>query len=84
MLKRNGRPCISHPRKPGGQIEVDWAGQNATIIDPDTGEIIPAYIFVAALSYGQYAYMEAFLTLDQECWITGHVKMYHFFGSVSQ
>ena len=27
-------------RKPGEQVEVDWAGAPATIIDPDTGEII--------------------------------------------
>ena len=27
-------------RKPGEQVEVDWAGDPATIIDPDTGEII--------------------------------------------
>ena len=26
-------------RKPGEQVEVDWAGDPATIIDPDTGEI---------------------------------------------
>jgi len=34
-------------RKPGEQTEVDWAGQTAEIVDRDTGEIIPAYIFVA-------------------------------------
>ena len=33
-------------RKPGEQVEVDWAGDPATIIDPDTGKIIKAYIFV--------------------------------------
>ena len=27
-------------RKPGEQVEVDWAGDPATVIDPDTGEII--------------------------------------------
>ena len=27
------------PRKAGQQIEVDWAGDPAKIIDPDTGEI---------------------------------------------
>ena len=28
-------------RKPGEQVEVDWAGDPATIIDPDTGEVLP-------------------------------------------
>ena len=45
-------------RKPGEQVEVDWAGDLATIIDPDTGEIIKAYIFVVVMTYSQYAYEE--------------------------
>ena len=38
-------PCTSHG-KPGEQIEVDWAGDPAQLIDPDTGEITKAEIFV--------------------------------------
>jgi hypothetical protein len=63
-------------RRPGELLEVDWAGQTAGIIDTDTGEIIPAYIFVAALPYSGYAYVEAFLTQNQESWITAHVNAY--------
>ena len=51
---------------------MDWAGKTAAIVDRDTGEIIPAYVFVAALSYSQYAYVEAFLSQDLESWITAH------------
>ena len=32
-------------RKPAEQVEVDWAGDPAHIIDPDTGEILDARIF---------------------------------------
>ena len=35
--------------KPGELMEVDWAGQKVSIIDSLTGEIIPAYVFVAVL-----------------------------------
>lgn len=38
-------------RKPGEQVDVDWAGDPATIIDPDTGEILKAYIFVGVMTY---------------------------------
>ena len=31
-------------RKPGEQVEVDWAGDSATIIDPVTSEIIKAFV----------------------------------------
>jgi transposase len=71
-------------RKPGEQLEVDWAGQTACIVDSGTGEIINAYVFVGVLSSSQYAYVEAFLSQNQESWITAHVNMYNFFGGVTR
>lgn len=71
-------------RKPGEQLEVDWAGQKAHIIDNDTGEIIDANIFVAVLSCSQYAYVEAFPSQNQESWITAHINAYKFFGGVTR
>ena len=71
-------------RKPGELVEVDWAGDPATIIDPDTGEILKAYIFVGVMTYSQYAYVEVFLDMKQKSWITAHVHMYEFFGGVAR
>lgn len=31
------RATMHIPRKPGEQIEVDWAGESTQLIDPDTG-----------------------------------------------
>ena len=71
-------------RKPGEQVEVDWAGDPATILDPDTGEIIKAYVFVGVMTYSQYAYVEAFLDMKQKSWINAHVHMYEYFGGVAR
>ena len=71
-------------RKPGEQVEVDWAGDPATIIDPDTGEILKSYIFVGVMTYSQYAYVEAFLDMKQRSWINAHVHMYEYFGGVAR
>ncbi|MDA8227222.1 MAG: IS21 family transposase [Desulfitobacterium hafniense] len=71
-------------RKPGEQMEVDWAGQTASIIDTDTGESIDAYVFVTVLSYSQYAYVEAFLNQNQESWITAHINAYKYFGGATR
>jgi len=71
-------------RKPGDQMEVDWAGQTACLFDTNSGEEIPAYIFVAVLSSSQYAYVEAFLSQNQECWIAAHVNAYKFFGGATR
>jgi hypothetical protein len=40
-------------RKPGELMEVDWAGQTATLTDTDTGGAMEAYIFVSALPYNR-------------------------------
>jgi len=71
-------------RKPGEMLEVDWAGKTCYIIDNVTGELIPAYIFVAALSCSQYAYVEAFLSMDMESWINAHVNAFNHFGGATR
>lgn len=71
-------------RKPGEQMEVDWAGQTMSIADNITGEIIPVYIFVSVLSYSGYAYVEAFLNRTQGSWITAHINAYSYYGGVTK
>lgn len=77
------RATMHIPRKPGQQIEVDWAGDPAHITDPDTGEVINAWLFVGVMTYSQYAFVEAFINEQQKAWITAHVHMYEFFGGVT-
>ncbi len=77
-MSRNAvQPCIL-------KIEVDWAGDPAHIIDPDTGEITKAWLFVGVMTYSQYPYVEAFLNEKQQAWITAHVHMYEYFGGVTR
>jgi transposase len=78
------RATMHIPRKPGEQTEVDWAGNPARVIDRDTGEFIPAYIFVGVLPFSMYAYAEAFPSTDMESWITAHNHMYQFFGGATR
>ncbi len=70
------------PRTPGQQIEVDWAGDTAFVIDRDTGEYIKAYVFVAAMSYSSYAYAEAFPDMKLPSWIKANVHMLEYIGGV--
>ena len=53
-------------RKPGEQVEVDWAGEPVHIIEPDTGEITEAWLFVGVMTYSQYTYVEAFFNEQQK------------------
>lgn len=73
------RATMHIPRKPGEQVEVDWAGDPARITDPDTGEITDAWLFVGVMPYSMYSYVEAFFNEKQKAWITAHVHMYEYF-----
>ena len=77
------RATMHIPRKPGEQIEVDWAGDPAHIIDPDTGEITDAWIFVGVLTYSPYAFVKAYMNEKTDNWIKAHVQMFDFFGGVT-
>ncbi len=70
--------------KPGETMQVDWAGERMGIIDTDTGEVIPVYVFVAVLPYSGYAYAEGFFDQKQDAWIRAHVHAYTFFGGVTR
>jgi transposase len=70
--------------KPGETMEVDWAGQTASVRNTDTGEPIKAYIFVAVLPYSGYTYVEAFLSQDQQSWIAAHVNAFEYFGGATR
>jgi hypothetical protein len=70
--------------KPGQRMEVDWAGDTASLKDTITGKPIPVYVFVAVLPCSGYAYAEGFLNRSQESWISAHVHAYDFFGGVTR
>ena len=73
---------INH--RPGELLEVDWAGKTASIKNTDGGDPIKAYIFVAALPYSGYGYVEAFLSEDENSWIAAHVNAYQYIGGVTR
>jgi len=78
------RATMHIPRKPGEQIEVDWAGKTMAVADCISGEVYKAYLFVGVLSYSQYAFVEAFLSQNLESWITAHMNMFRFFGGATK
>ena len=50
------------------------------VIDPDTGEALPVYVFVACLPYSNYLFAEGFYRMDEEAWVTAHIHAFSFFG----
>ena len=52
-------PVMRQRHRAGEQLFVDYAGSTIDIVDPATGEIHAAQIFVASLGACNYTYMEA-------------------------
>lgn len=71
-------------RSPGESIEVDWAGDAMVFADPLTGELRDGWVFVAALSFSAFTYVEAFADMTLASWIDGHVHAFEYFGGVGR
>ena len=70
--------------KPGDAMQVDWAGDTLSVYDSMTGEITPAYLFIAVLPCSCYVYAEAAADMRLENWLNCHVHAYEYFDGVTR
>ena len=68
----------------GEKVFVDYAGQTLPIINPHTGQITDAQIFVAVLGASNYTFAEATLSQNVQDWLGSHRRAFEFFGGVPQ
>jgi transposase len=68
----------------GEKLFVDWAGDTIGVVDPATGEVGDARIFVAALGASNFTYAEARWTETLPDWIGAHVNAFAAIGGVPQ
>jgi transposase len=70
--------------KAGEKLFIDYAGQTISIIDPSTGEIREAQLFVATLGASNYTFAEASPAQNLPSWIRSHVHAFEFFQGVPE
>ena len=75
------RMRIDH--RPAETIQVDWVGDTAEVVDPDTGELLRVYVFAGCLPYSNYLFAEGFYRTDEQAWIDAHAHMFSFFGGAT-
>jgi transposase len=63
----------------GEKLFVDFPGMTLPIVDPETGEVWQAQLFVAVLGASSYTYAEAFASQALPDWIAGHVHAFEAF-----
>jgi transposase len=78
------KPSMRLSHKGGEKVFVDYAGQTVPIVDPNTGEIYAAQIFISVLGASNYTYAEAHESQALPDWIGAHVRMFAFFGGVPE
>ena len=69
------------PRRRCGDA-ADYAGQTVEVIDPKTGEIRQAQIFVAVLGASSLTFACASFSQQLPDWIEGQTKALAYFGGV--
>lgn len=61
-------------------VEVDWSGKTMALTDPVTGQQARVYLFVAALPFSRFAFVEPALDMRQDTWLRAHVAMFDWLG----
>jgi transposase len=80
--RRQLNPVMRQQHQAGEKLFVDYAGQTVPVVDPDTGDVNAAQIFVAALGASNYTYAEAHASQSLPDWIGAHCRALAFFGGV--
>jgi transposase len=75
-------PVMRQHHAAGDKLFIDYSGKKIAIVDPATGEVKEAEIFVGVLGASNYTYAEATYTQTLPDWIGAHVRMFRFFDGV--
>lgn len=68
----------------GEKLFVDYCGPTMAVVNPSTGEIRTAQVFVAVLGASSYTYAEATWSQSLPDWIGSHARAFEFYGGVPQ
>jgi transposase len=80
--KQKQRVVMRQVHRAGEKMFTDYAGKKPHWIDPMTGELKPAELFVAVLGASNYTYAEATETQKVADWIGSNTRAVEYFGGV--
>jgi transposase len=77
-------PTLRQVYRAGEKMLTDFVGDTMELIDRNTGEVRPAYLFVAVLGASNYTYVRAVADMQEARWIGLHVRAFEYFGGVPE
>src|SRR5262249_31965822 len=81
-FERRLSPVMRQHHVAGDKVFVDYSGKKIAIVNPATGEVREAEIFVAVLGASNYTDAQATWTQTLPDRVEAHVRMFRFFGGV--
>lgn len=78
------RLSMRQHHKAGEKLFVDYCGPTMNIVNPSTGEIRTAQVFVAVMGASNYTYAEATWSQGLEDWIMSHARCFEFLGGIPE
>ncbi len=78
------RLTMRQSHRAGEKLFVDYSGKRPCYIDPVSGEVIFAELFVGVLGASNYTYAEATRTQQGPDWIASHQRAFAFLGGVPE
>jgi transposase len=73
-------PTMRQSHVAGERMFVDYAGTTLEVIEPSTGQVMTAQLFVSVLGASNYTYAEATWTQGLSDWIGSHTRGFAFMG----
>jgi len=70
--------------KAGEKLFVDWAGDTLPHVDPQTGEVREARLFLAVLGFSNYTFARAYADERTESFLAAHVAAFEHFGGSAE
>lgn len=78
------RRSMRQVHRAGEKAFIDYCGPTVPVVDPSTGEVRRAQVFVAVLGASSYTFAEATWSQSLPDWIASHQRMLRFFGGVPE
>jgi transposase len=66
----------------GEKCFSDFAGKTLPIVDPHTGEVSSAHLFVCTLGASSFTFAKLFASENTEAWCNGHAQAFLYFDGV--
>lgn len=82
--RRAARLTMRQSYRAGEKIFCDFSGDTFPVVDPATGEISEAEVFVASLGYSSFTYVQACPSKNLESTIGAHIGAFEYFEGVTE